>query len=178
LSQQGLGSFSPEEGVRLLPRLLGSNRAYIAAAAIQWRQLFSAFPGARQAPLLASMAQPVAEGAPASAQAQALSHASESDRLYLIQTYLLNQLRTIATVPISEANLDDSFTDLGMDSLAAIALRNRIVADFGLDFPIVALLENPTIGGLATTILDRWSRATLPAEQPREEHEEWLVGEL
>lgn len=53
---------------------------------------------------------------------------------------------------VEPVGVEDSFIDLGGDSLSAIALLSRLEADFGCKLPLVSLFQRPTVAHLATLL--------------------------
>ena len=53
---------------------------------------------------------------------------------------------------VEDIGRNDRFFDRGGDSLRAVEVLERIQEDFGVSVPIDALLENPSVAGLARTI--------------------------
>jgi amino acid adenylation domain-containing protein len=54
-----------------------------------------------------------------------------------------------------EVGIDDDFFALGGDSLSAMDLLARLDRECGVRLPVAALLDNPTVAGLASALVDR-----------------------
>jgi amino acid adenylation domain-containing protein len=66
--------------------------------------------------------------------------------------------RTLLTLP--EVGLDDSFTELGGDSLLATQLASRLRDLFGVVIPLREILESPTIRGVVRLVRKARDKAT------------------
>ncbi len=62
-----------------------------------------------------------------------------------------------------------ALTDLGIDSLMAVELKNKIDADFGMNIPVTYLLEDATVVGLSTTIHNLFRNGGENKQYPSEE---------
>jgi|LGOV01.1.fsa_nt_gb acyl transferase domain-containing protein len=84
--------------------------------------------------------------------------------------------------------IDQTFRQMCFDSIMALYLRNQLQTDFGVDIPVMKLMEDQTIARLAETILSQISEQsddggagrgkTGKISPPGEENIEWVEGEL
>jgi hypothetical protein len=70
-------------------------------------------------------------------------------------TYLAQQAAQVLRVPIAELNTGEPLTYLGLDSLMALELRNRIVADLQVNLPVTLLLEGLSVSELQRQLMER-----------------------
>ncbi|GAA0252032.1 hypothetical protein GCM10010492_60630 [Saccharothrix mutabilis subsp. mutabilis] len=61
-------------------------------------------------------------------------------------------------------DLDKPFSDLGFDSLTAVDLRNRLVAETGVPLAATLLFDHPTPAALTGVLLERLAPAAAPDE--------------
>jgi acyl carrier protein len=66
---------------------------------------------------------------------------------------------------VEQVGVADHFFELGGHSLLATQLVSRVREAFGVDLPLLALFEHPTVEGLAQEI-DRLSAAPAPEASP------------
>jgi acyl carrier protein len=79
----------------------------------------------------------------------ALLTAEPQERHALLEGYLREQLARV--LGLSPANLDlhQPLNRLGLDSLMAVEMKNRIELDIGVLIPIVRLLQGPSLAQVA-----------------------------
>src|SRR5262249_6392937 len=65
-------------------------------------------------------------------------------------------------------SVDENFFDLGASSLALVRLHSQLRHELGLDFPIVALLEHPTIRSLSSRLSQSQNGAAQKEQELRD----------
>ncbi len=163
----GMTMITPPRGMALLERALQQPIAQLGILAIDWSKFFQQFPDGLAAPFLAELARTVPlppaatpERFPPSQRAldllSQLTDGPVQQRQGLLITYL--QLEVAAVLERDATWLADpqlGFFDMGMDSLMAVDLKNRIQAIAGdQSLPATITFEYPTIAALATYLLE------------------------
>ena len=72
-----------------------------------------------------------------------------------ISKYLRGQLIDILGFEERQVDVEQGFTDLGLDSLGAVEMRNRIERAWRLNLPTATLFDYPTLNRLAAHLADR-----------------------
>lgn len=163
LALQGVESMSPEEGLLALETLLAAECSEVAVARIDWSQFFRAWPAATASPLLVSLAQELAETPAKPAEVSAngstirdqIRQARPEDRAGIFASYLKGMAARVLGLGASPLDIDQPLVNLGLDSLMAIELKNRIEVDLGVRVPMVEFLKGPSIAQLTTLVLSQ-----------------------
>lgn len=96
----------------------------------------------------------VGERKSVSATRQKLAAATDSERLTIIQSMVRSEIAivlAIANVELLPA--DKPLKEIGLDSLMAVELRNRLSAKFNLELPATLAFDFPTIDDITNIIL-------------------------
>ena len=156
LSQSGLSTIAPEQGLEVLETCLQLNLAQVAVLPIDWTQF------RQQLPIDVNMAflQDVITDHPGdSAPPQfflKLQTVPADSRRDLLQHYIQQQLAKILGFKTPEViEVDQSFTELGVDSLTGVELKSRLQIGLGFSIPITAAMDHPTIEALTDFLLQQ-----------------------
>src|SRR5438128_7037116 len=101
---------------------------------------------------------------PTSEEAQAVRRIAEApaeERVQLIGEYLQAQIAGVLGLATSELDLDQPLDTVGLDSLMASQLKNRVESVLGAQLPIVKFLEGPSINEFAAQLAEQVSTASL-----------------
>jgi acyl carrier protein len=106
-----------------------------------------------------------AQAAPSMIVLEQLKTASKGEREGILQQYVQQQV--VKTLGLDQSKPFDAqrvLTDIGMDSLMAVELKNKIDVDFGMNIPVAYFLEKATVAGLAKMLLDQVGNGEHPSD--------------
>nr|WP_024804253.1 type I polyketide synthase [Nocardia sp. BMG51109] len=155
MRQLGLPMMAPESAILELWRALDRDDTAVVVADVDWARFERMFTMARPSPLLREVVsatpprQTGTDGAE-SALRKRLSALPDAEHLPV----LLDVVRSSAAVVLghpsaAEVPEDQAFSDLGVDSLAAVELRDRLGVETGLILAATAVFDYPTPIALA-----------------------------
>jgi natural product biosynthesis luciferase-like monooxygenase protein len=159
LEALGIARFSPEEGIAVIERAMASGAAQVSAMEVDWAKLFAADPAAKLSPLLAELV--AAHGAVATSAmgteagriARALAGQPAERQAAMLTDELRGVVAAVLRMKVREVSADMRWTELGVDSLVALEIKNRLQRETGVEVPLTKLLEGPTAAGLAEEML-------------------------
>lgn len=149
----GLESFSQEQGLDAMARLMSGTIACAGAFRIDWNTFLAQLPGGRAAAIFNDIAgdfsTPNAE-----APAFRFEDVPADKRPAALKRYLRGEIADVLGWKSPEAIADDKgFFDLGMDSLSALDLRNRLQRTLGISLPATVAFKYPTVDAFAAYLL-------------------------
>ncbi|SDM29049.1 type I polyketide synthase [Allokutzneria albata] len=153
LADRGVGALTPEQGTEILGALLGSDVTQIAALRLNLRQWLEFFPGAATNPLFAELRdreEPV--------------EAVEVDA-DTVEPLVLDQLGRILHLDPARIDRTMPFTSMGVDSLMALELRNRLEAALGVRLSVTVLFAAPTVAALSEYLIDKLGLARASSDE-------------
>jgi acyl transferase domain-containing protein/NADPH:quinone reductase-like Zn-dependent oxidoreductase/acyl carrier protein len=154
-NDQGLRHMPAGQALELLTRVLGRRDTQVSAVDIDWARYTRASGG--ESPLLRLVApgraEPVSDSAPR--LREDLSMAPPVRRLGLVAGHVRQQALAVLGLPASYA-LDEhqGLRDVGLDSLMAVELRNRLQADTRCALPTTLAFDCPTVDAIARFLIE------------------------
>ena len=172
--RQGMGFIDPETGLEVLGRMMDGGPAQIAVLPITWSRFLETDSPVARSPLLEGLRarQPkrAATSGPgkgaAAGWAERLREVSDANRAEIVGEFLLAQLSGVLQIPPSSVPVDEPLTQLGLDSLMAVELRNRIEKGLGIAVPVVRLLQDFSVTTLGTFVVEQMAGMTAAAQLP------------
>ncbi|AXK31972.1 SDR family NAD(P)-dependent oxidoreductase [Streptomyces armeniacus] len=167
MTRSGFEPLGTDEGLALFDAAVGSDDAVLVAArlgAAAGQGAAAPYDGRSRAPERA----PVAEAGGRGALSGRLAAAPPGEHGAL----LLAEVRTVAAEVLghpegeSAIGADDVLADLGMDSLAAVELRNGLETATDLPLPSTLVFDFPTPRAVAAHLAERYAHEPAPEAAP------------
>jgi myxalamid-type polyketide synthase MxaB len=157
IADRGIAVIPPDQGVRALGLLVHQPAARVTVLPVRWPTFLDTYPGAVP-PLLRVLARVTthrretagrSEAAGGNLKAQ-LAAVPEAEREALLVTFLREQVAKVLGLDDGEALAAHvPFTNLGLDSLMAVELRNAVASAMGQSLPASLTFDYPTMERLA-----------------------------
>jgi NAD(P)-dependent dehydrogenase (short-subunit alcohol dehydrogenase family)/acyl carrier protein len=173
LRSMGLVPMAAERLLAWLPRVLGSARAQVVIADVDWKTVRALYESRRVRPMLSELefTNPVSSRMDSPAKSEAEPRESSIAEVVLTETARVLGFRGADRPPE-----DVPLTDLGLDSLMAVDLRNRLQAVVGRELPSTIVFDYPTVAKL-TAVMETmaWAAARNPSQNDSAEQDEVLI---
>ncbi len=163
---KGLNTIAPAQGLKILEHLIAGSPAQVGVLPLNPSELASNRPRAGRANLYAEMDELATKAigmgsmpsdiAPTAPQLlPLLASASPGRRAVIVLEQLQKQAAKTMGLDADET-IDPGrpLTDLGLDSLMAVELRNEIAKQIGKSLPATLLFNHPTLDELTAYLLD------------------------
>ena len=153
---RGLWPIPPEAALQALDALLNAAAPQVAVMSVHWPAFLRAFP--QTPPLLVDFVRAKVASSTAdqgsSHIAQHLRAAAPDDHHDLLSDFLREQVRRILGLPaIEQVDAYTALSEMGMDSLMAVELKNALDEATGKNLPATIAFEYPTIDAIAAYLL-------------------------
>ena len=164
LRQQGFVALEPEQGLQLMDRALQRPEALLAAVHLELTTLQrQSERGRGLSPLLGSLLrtvaprlQTVAEAVGGGSLLQKLAARPAAERERAVLDLVCNEVAAVVHLPSAAAlRPEQSLKELGLDSLMAVELRNRLGALLATSLPATMIFDYPTPEKLASHLCSR-----------------------
>ena len=163
--REGITEFSPEQGVACFNALTGAVAPIVSVLPIDWSKFRRAHRG-RDVALFRAAPEEDDDSEPSSDVAQRIRATSGAERLAVIERVARANLGGVLRLPPATVDSRQPFGSLGLDSLMALELRNRLEIALERSLPASLAWNYPTIEAL-TRHLDALFDAASPS--PTEE---------
>jgi NADPH:quinone reductase-like Zn-dependent oxidoreductase/acyl carrier protein len=167
---QGIHQFSPRQALALLGQFIAQKPVSGAVLNIDWRR-WSEAAGRTLPPKFAHLAASAgaeSDGTKALAAAirAELLAATAERRAAMLQDILLQRIARVLGTSPDKINIEQPLTELGLDSLMSIEIKNWIETELRLKLSTVEVMKGPTIIRLVKVLLDQLGAGSTPAPTP------------
>lgn len=160
LEALGMKPFSMEETQYVMQRVLPFDPVRLAASRTDWQQLAKLSPAIAQNPSFAPVARRQSgDDNNASIRPQILG-APADERPKILQDFITEQVAGVFGTEAAKIDRDTPLNNIGLDSLMAIELLNRIESNLGVNVPMGVVLNGPNIKELSVPILEMLIQAS------------------
>jgi NADP-dependent 3-hydroxy acid dehydrogenase YdfG/acyl carrier protein len=158
LASGGIGSLSPAEGVAALGRLLRTGATQVCVMPVDWPAWQRSAGAGGSMPLVSAFVGGgggTPDAAPAAGKdlTAAILAAAPAQRQPLLEKHLQDQVARVMRFPPSKLDVNRPLSTLGIDSLMAVELKNRIEAELKVALPLIQLVQGPSVSELAEILL-------------------------
>jgi NAD(P)-dependent dehydrogenase (short-subunit alcohol dehydrogenase family)/acyl carrier protein len=178
LERQGLIAFTREQAMTILEHLLQHNPVQLGALNIDWQKWGNFSPAMITSPRFAHLID--ADGQDGrlgtsrhgeTSLLDVLLTAPPQERQPILETHICEHVARVlgtSASKLSELDLQQPLNSLGMDSLMAVQLKNRIETALKVPVPITHFLQSSSVAQLAAQLLEQLvpMLSTPIAEQP------------
>lgn len=168
-ANRGIDLITPETGMQIMARVLGQGTAHLVAISANWATARETSPMAAMPPLFSQLDVAEDDRIVAAGDADgislvaALSDTPPHERSDMVTSHLQELAARVLQLDGTRFTEHDPLTSLGMDSMMAIEVKQRIEAALHVGVSVLELLQGVTIAELATRILES---LTLPETAP------------
>lgn len=170
----GIQRITPRQVLAALELLIPQNVSRVGVIKLDWHLLQQFYSQITGLPLVThliagtgaenpTIAAPTQE---ASSTLHALRIATPAQRNQALAAYLSEQVARVLSIPVERLDVSQPLTALGLDSLMAIELKNRIELELQIRIPIVTFLQGPSITQFTAQVLPQIAEVIAEPEQP------------
>jgi phthiocerol/phenolphthiocerol synthesis type-I polyketide synthase D len=166
----GIEGIEPEPGLRALGHLLGTRRAEAWVISVDWAKLFEADADLSSAPFVSDLrlGHAAGESEEVLAVRQALLATLRQAPVKLRRDLMLAHIQqhAMAVMRLDSRDAVDwrrGLFDIGMDSLMALELKNRLQASLGLSIPSTLAFTYPDVHAISGYLVQRMFPEAAPA---------------
>lgn len=157
----GLKSFSPDEALDALGRLIRANPVETGVIHMDWSRWMEVYQSFERSPKYAHLLRREAEGPGQESSAaegpgihQAFIKAAAGDRAALLESALSEQVAKILGASVSKLDKEKPLTEHGFDSLMAVELRNWVDGNLKITLPTMEIMRGPSIRQLTQRLIE------------------------
>ena len=154
----GIETISPGEGIDALRKVFDSNVPQLGVFKVNWSKYNAAVSNSLTCELTTEESGDGTSSVKKSAKeslAEKLSHTEVKDQSALLQDYFRNLISSIMGLEPEDIEPDIPLSSMGLDSLMAIELKNRVNLELGVNLNLVRYMEETDINRLSEELKEQ-----------------------
>jgi acyl carrier protein len=178
MASYGIEELAADRALEALGRVLGTETTQITIARVDWSCFAKRYQVTRIPSLLRQISHQVRpsretddrHAVRSSSLRMRLAKVSPNERKELLVDHIRCEIARVLGIPAVELDVEQPLNHLGLDSLMAIELRNRIKSEFGINLPMVKFMEGASLSELADYLNGEFAGEVAgckPPETPR-----------
>jgi acyl transferase domain-containing protein/acyl-CoA synthetase (AMP-forming)/AMP-acid ligase II/NADPH:quinone reductase-like Zn-dependent oxidoreductase/acyl carrier protein/ubiquinone/menaquinone biosynthesis C-methylase UbiE len=178
LGMLGLGTIAPDQGLRILARLWDGKHSQVGVLPIDWPRFREHYP---EAALLSGVQGETARPRSGAPLKSILERTPPGERETAVASFVAEQVAQVLGLSSGrEIDNEAGFFDLGMDSLTAVELKNRLQAELDFALPTSVMFDFPHVEALTRFLMTEMFQGDEPAGlgPPVEEEERDAFDDL
>ena len=151
----GFSMITSELGLSAMQQVLAADRCRTGVFSLDARQWFQSFPAAEASSLFATLGESAKIERHGGGRIRAeLDAAEPAERPALLASAIANEIQGVRR-SVEPLDHHQSMESLGLDSLMALELRNRLETTLGITLPAALVWAYPTTSALAEAVCER-----------------------
>jgi myxalamid-type polyketide synthase MxaB len=156
LNAQGMKMIAPEQGLQVLGELLKEPSFQVGVLPMEWAQYQRQYSSGGEPPLLSSVLEQAQSRHSESIKfLESFNSASKQERTNLLVGYIQKQVAQVLGLARSQLDIQQPLNYMGLDSLMAVELRNRMKSELGVELSVATFLEGLSVSTLATQVMEQ-----------------------
>ena len=158
-----------DEALKMFREITRRSTPLIAVGRVDWRQLGKLSPAVANLPTYAPVADDRTDSRSNVSLIRRLMAAPPGNRFAIVEDYLAEQVAGVFGIETAKVDRTTPLTNLGLDSLMAVELMNRVESETGTNIPMGGVLSGPNVQELAQSVLGLLMESTDASEAASEE---------
>jgi NAD(P)-dependent dehydrogenase (short-subunit alcohol dehydrogenase family)/acyl carrier protein len=157
MASYGIEELAADRALQALGQLLATETSQVAVAKVDWGRFAKRYQVTRIPSLLRQISRDVRmsvgnednHDACSGSLRMRLAEVLPNEREDLLVDHIRGEIARVLGIPAVELDVTQPLNHLGLDSLMAIELRNRIKSELGINLPMVKFMEGASLSELA-----------------------------
>ncbi len=171
LAMRGIDAIPPKQGLQALEQLLlhtQQETAQVVVVPANWQQMLHSFPAGREPVLLSHLIQGREDLAANQSNGHkqddlsiaALSAIEPDQRQPQLISHLQKELAIVLGIEPTEVDPQESFNNLGLDSLMTLELKQRLENGLGIELSMESFIQDPNLVDLSARLLAQFGASS------------------